>query len=109
MAGDCPECLGLGSRWGQQGDYFTNTTRNVRSTYLGAKYRRIAARRGPVKAIVAVQHAILTAIWNMGTNGTLDDDPGADFYTRLHPDKAKHRAIEQLRRMGYQVTLEPAG
>ena len=32
MAGDCPECLGLGSRWGQQGDYFTSTTRNVRSS-----------------------------------------------------------------------------
>jgi len=50
-------------------------------TYLAAKYRRIAARRGPVKAIVAVQHAILTAIWNMATNGTLYDDRGAD----LHP------------------------
>lgn len=44
--------------------------------------RRLAARREPVKAIVAVQHAIRTAIWNMGTNGTLYDDPGADF---LHP------------------------
>jgi len=78
-------------------------------TYLGAKYRRIAARRGPIKAIVAVQHAILIAIWNMGTTGTLYDDPGPDFYTRLHPDKAKHRAIEQLQRMGYSVTLEPTG
>lgn len=45
----------------------------------------------------------------MGTNGTLYDDPGADFYTRLHPDKAKHRAIEQLQRMGYVVTLEATG
>ena len=45
----------------------------------------------------------------MGTNGTLYDDPGADFYTRLHPDKAKHHAIEQLRPMGYTVTLEPTG
>jgi transposase len=45
----------------------------------------------------------------MGTTGTLYDDPGADFYTHLHPGKAKHRAIEQLRRMGYHVTLEPTG
>jgi transposase len=45
----------------------------------------------------------------MGTNGTLYDDPGTDFYTRLTPDKAKHRAIEQLRRMGHTVTLEPTG
>ena len=94
-----------------QGALGTAAMSNARNThtYLGAKYRRIAARRGPVKAIVAVQHAILIAIWNMGTNGSLYDDPGADFYTRLHPDKAKHRAIEQLQRMGYSVTLEHTG
>ena len=78
-----------------------------RDTYLGAKYRRIAARRGPVKAIVAVEHAMLIAIWNMLTTGTVYDDLGGDFYTRRNPDKAKHRAIDQLRKMGYDVTLTP--
>ncbi len=76
-------------------------------TYFSAKYRRIASRRGPVKAIVAVEHAILIAIWNMLNTGTLYNDPGADFYTRLNPDKAKNRAIDQLRKMGYDVTLNP--
>ncbi len=78
-----------------------------KDTYLAAKYRRIASRRGPVKAIVAVEHAILIAIWNMLTNGTLYTDAGADFYTKLHPDKAKQRALDQLRKMGYTVTLNP--
>ncbi len=78
-----------------------------RGTYLAAKYRRIAARRGPVKAIVAVEHAMLIAIWNMLTNGQNYTDPGADFYTRLNPDKAKNRALDQLRQMGYDVTLNP--
>ncbi len=45
----------------------------------------------------------------MAQTGALYDDPGPDFYTRLHPDKAKRRAIEQLRLMGYTVTLEPTG
>ena len=76
-------------------------------TYLAAKYRRIAARRGPVKAIVAIEHAMLIAIWNMLSTGTLYNDPGADFYTRLNPDKAKNRALDQLRKMGYDVTLNP--
>ena len=79
------------------------------NTYVAAKYRRIAARRGPVRAIVAVQHAMLIAIWNMGTTGTLYDDPGADFFTRLHPERAKTRALEQLRSLGYRVTLGRAG
>lgn len=75
-------------------------------TYLNAKYRRIAARRGPLKANVAIQHAMLIAIWHMGSTGTLYHDPGADYYTRLHPDRAKRRAIHQLETMGYRVTLD---
>jgi hypothetical protein len=47
-----------------------------RDTYLAAKYRRIASRRGPVKAIVAVEHAMLIAIWNMLINGVLHGEPG---------------------------------
>jgi transposase len=78
-----------------------------KGTYLGVKYRRIAARRGPMKALVAVEHAMLVAIWNMAHTGALYDDPGPDFYTRLHPDRAKHRALDQLRTMGYNVTLSP--
>jgi len=78
------------------------------STYLGARYRRIASRRGPMKANVAIQHSMLIAIWHMGTTGTLYDDPGAEFFTRLHPERAKKRAIGQLEAMGYQVTLDHA-
>jgi hypothetical protein len=76
-------------------------------TYFAAKYRRIAARRGPLKAIVALEHAMLIAIWNMLTTGELYSDPGGDFYARLNPDKAKNRALDQLRTMGYSVTLAP--
>ena len=43
----------------------------AKGTYLGANYRRIAARRGPMKAIVAIEHAILIAIWNTTTTGAL--------------------------------------
>ncbi len=78
-----------------------------KGTYLSAKYRRIAARRGPVKAVVAVEHAILIAMWNMLTTGEHYLDPGDDFYTRLNPDKAKNRAVDQLRKMGFNVTLQP--
>src|SRR5680860_1490876 len=80
-----------------------------KGTYLATKYRRIASRRGPMKALVALEHAMLVAIWNMAQTGALYDDPGPDFFTQLHPDKAKNRALEQLRHMGYNVTLEPTG
>jgi transposase len=79
------------------------------STYLGARYRRIASRRGPQKANVAIQRTMLTAIWHMGRTGTLYDDPGADFFTRLNPDRAKNRALHQLEAMGYRITLDRVG
>jgi transposase len=77
-------------------------------TYLGARYRRIASRRGPMKANVAIQHKMLTTIWHMGRDGTLYDDPGADYFSRLHPERAKNRALHQLEAMGYRVTLKHA-
>jgi transposase len=77
-------------------------------TYYGARYRRIASRRGPQKANVALQHSMLIAIWHMGTTGTLYEDPGADYFTTLHPERAKNRAIHQLEAMGYRVTLDNA-
>jgi transposase len=40
----------------------------------------------------------------MGRDGTPYEDPGADFFTRLHPERAKSRALHQLESMGYQVT-----
>ena len=76
-------------------------------TYLAAKYRRIASRRGPVKAIVAVEHAMLIAIWNMLINGVFYGEPGGDFYTRRNPDRTKQRALAQLKQLGYDVTLTP--
>jgi len=77
-----------------------------KDSYLAARYRRIASRRGPVKAIVAIEHTMLTAIWHMLTNGVAYQDLGGDFYAR-RPDKTKQRAVNQLRQLGYTVTLEP--
>jgi transposase len=78
-----------------------------KGTYFSAKYRRIAVRRGPMKAVVAVEHAMLVAAWNMLTNGDYYRDPGADYFTRRVPTKTRARAIGQLESLGYRVILEP--
>ena len=81
---------------------------HTHGAYLSAKYKRIAARRGPKKALVAVEHAILTAIWTMAHTGALYDDPGADYFTRRDPERLKRHALSQLQRLGYDVTLNAA-
>jgi transposase len=36
-------------------------------------------------------------------------EDGADYFTRLHPDRAKTRALHQLEAMGYHITLDRTG
>ena len=80
-----------------------------RKTYFSAKFRHLAPTRGPMKAIVAVEHGMLTAAWHMLTNGEFYRDPGADYYTRRDPARTKARAVRQLEALGYTVTIQQAG
>jgi len=76
-------------------------------TFRAAKYRRLAARRGGKKALVAIEHTVLTAIWSMGNTGAEYDDPGPDYYIRHNPERVLRNATRQLERLGYSVTLSP--
>jgi transposase len=78
-----------------------------KNTYYNARYHRIATRRGPMIALVALEHHMLTDAYNMLINGAFYRDPGPDYYTRHQPAKTKNRAIKQLTALGYHVTLEP--
>ena len=60
-----------------------------------------------MKAIVATEHAIIAAIWQMFTNGVIYEDAGQEFFTQQNPAKAKNNAIKRLHELGYTVTLTP--
>ncbi|MDP9823797.1 hypothetical protein J2S59_003606 [Nocardioides massiliensis] len=79
-----------------------------KNTYLAARYRRIAARRGRLRAIVAIERSILTSVWHMLTDDVAYRDLGADHYQLSHPDQIKRRALKQLRALGLEVELRPA-
>jgi hypothetical protein len=80
----------------------------TKDTYLGARYRRLVPRLGKKKALVALQHSMLVAIWHMLSADTAYHDLGGDFFDKLDPDRAKRRAIAQLHRLGYRVELTQA-
>jgi transposase len=82
--------------------------RSPYSSYLGAKYRRIASRRGPSKALVALERAMLVIIWQMNRTGACYQDLGLDYYTRRDPERTKRRALNELAKLGYTVTIEAA-
>jgi transposase len=77
-------------------------------TRLSARYRRITASRGPMRANVAVQRTILTGIWHMLTTDTDFHDLGPDYYRNAHPERTTRRAVKDLENQGYTVTLTPA-
>ena len=79
----------------------------TKHSYLAAQYQRLRGRRGHNRAVTAVGHAILTAIWHMLQTGELYNDPGNDYFTRQNPDRLTRRLVRQLEALGHTVILEP--
>lgn len=79
-----------------------------KNTYLGAQFRRIAARRGSNRAAFAVGHSILTIAYHMMDRGTTFQELGADYFDRRNPDRVRNRLVQRLEKLGYKVRLEPA-
>ena len=79
-------------------------------TFLGARYRRIARRRGKKKAIVAVGRSILVIVWHLLSDPEARfQDLGSDHYDkRASAETLKRSHIRQLEALGYRVTIEPA-
>ena len=77
----------------------------TKQSYYRALYHRLKGRRGAKKAIVAVQHAMLVALWHMLTRRVPHHDLGADYFDRRHTARLRHHHVRRLRQLGYQVVL----
>ena len=80
---------------------------HTKGTYLAAYYRRLAARRGRKRALVALGHALLGIIYHMMRHRTLYADLGGDYFERRDRDALTRRLVNRLKRLGLKVTLEP--
>jgi transposase len=78
-----------------------------RNSYLGAQYRRLAARRGRKRALMAVAHSILVIVYHLLKSGRRYADLGNDFFDRLHAKRLTRYYTKRLEGLGYSVTLEP--
>lgn len=78
-----------------------------KDSYLSARYRRIVSHRGKQRAIVAVEHSILTAVWFMLTNNIDYHDLGADHFTQRDPERVLRRITKQANTLGYTVRFDP--
>jgi transposase len=76
-------------------------------TYLAAFYRRLAARRGKKKAIVALAHKILVIIYTLLKTGQAYQERGAAALDEHQKERIVHRLERRIAQLGYKIQLEP--
>ena len=98
-----------GNRWlgAALGTAAMAASRTKDKTYLGARYHRLVPRLGKKKAIVALEHSILTAVWHMLTHNVDYHDLGGDYFTRRDPEHAMRRIVRQANALGFTVRFDP--
>jgi transposase len=75
--------------------------------YLAAQYQRLRPRRGHKKALGAVKHSIIVAIWHMLSTGELYRELGGEYFRERDPERTTKRLIGQLEALGHSVSLAP--
>ena len=82
---------------------------NKKDSYFAAQFRRLAPRRGKKRAIVAVSHSLLIAVYHVLHDRVPYHDLGATHFDRLAPDRLTRSLVKRLERLGHNVTLAPSG
>ncbi len=80
---------------------------HTKNTYLSAQYRRLAARRGKKRAIVAVAHTILVSAYHLLAHVRPYNELGPDYFDRLDPQRLTRHLVHRLEQLGHKVVLEP--
>lgn len=78
--------------------------RTKKSSYRALSHR-LKGRRGPKKAIVAVQHAMLVALWHMLKYRVPHHDLGSDYFDRRNLARLRRHHVRRLEKLGYNVVL----
>lgn len=82
--------------------------KNQKDSYFAAQYRRLAARRGARRALLAVAHSLLATIYYMIREKSGYRELGADFFYLREKETVVKRSLKNLKKLGYEVTLSPA-
>jgi transposase len=98
-----------GSRWLRQVLVeAAHVAAKTKQTYLAAQYRRIAARRGKKRALIALGHTILIIVYYVLTRKQPYQDLGTAYFDKLEQHRVQQRLVHRLERLGYQVSLPPS-
>jgi transposase len=79
----------------------------VRDSYFAACFHRLAGRRGVKRAIIAVAHRILIALYHVLTKQEPFRDLGATYYDQRSQAQLLKRTERRFAQLGLKVTVEP--
>jgi transposase len=79
---------------------------HTKGTYLAAQYKRLAARRGKKRSLVAVGHTLLGVVYAVLKKKAAYRELGADYLDRQDKQKLAARLLKRLEKLGVKVTVE---
>lgn len=80
---------------------------HAKDSYLRAQFRRLAAKRGNKRALLAVGHTLLVIIYHVLKHNVEYRDLGPDYFDRLEPERLRRYLVKRLQGLGYDVALSP--
>ncbi len=80
---------------------------HTKDTYLAAQFRRLAARRGKKRALVALGHTLLVIVHHLLKQDVTYRELGGNFLERLEPERLTRQLVQRLEKLGHKVTLVP--
>ena len=82
-----------------------------KKSYFSAQYQRICAHRGKKRAIVAVAHSMLVAIYHILKDGTTFQDLGAGYFNQFNRERKINSYLKKLKELGWEASataVQPA-
>ena len=79
----------------------------TKGSYYRDKYNRLRARRGAVRALMAIAHKLLVAAFHMLATGEPFRDLGESCLDQVARKRSTAKLVQRLANLGYDVTLVP--
>jgi transposase len=83
------------------------TAVRTKGSYWKAKYHKLKARRGALRATLAIAHKILIAAYHMLATNQTYKDLGEDHLNHIDRKRAARRLVHRLECLGYEVVATP--
>lgn len=78
-----------------------------KKSYYRALYQKLVGRRGKKRALIAVAHAILVAVYHMLKKGVAHQDLGPEYFNRMDTKRLTRYYSKKLERLGFTVSISP--